>query len=61
LFFTSGFRIGRLAYFQIRKPHYEHLLSEAQNSGEVPSGKGYTDNRQPTRFVEGHWYLRGFT
>ena len=57
LFFTAGFRLGRLAYFQIRKPHFERLLSEAQDSGEIPNGEGYVDGGQPTRFA--FFWIRG--
>jgi hypothetical protein len=57
LFFTSGFRLGRLAYFQIKKPHYEHLLAEAQDSGAVPNGEGYIDSGQPARYA--FFWVRG--
>jgi len=58
-FFTDGFRIGRLAYFQIRKSHYEHLLSDAMNSGEVAAKNGYIDRSPPVRYA--FYWVRGVT
>lgn len=49
LFFTEGFRFGRLALFEIRRPRYERLLEESERSGEVPDGEGYTDDGPPVR------------
>ena len=51
LFFAGGFRLGRLTYFQIRKSHYEQLLSEAQRSGEVSREQGAIDEGPPVRYA----------
>jgi hypothetical protein len=51
LFFTSGFRLGRLALFQIRKPRYEKLLAEATSTRSVPRDAGHYEEGPPERFA----------
>jgi hypothetical protein len=59
LFFTSGFQLGRKAYFQIRKGHYEALLEKAVRTGEVPTQEGEFDEGPPPRYA--FYWQRGIT
>lgn len=59
LFFTVGFRFGRVGLFQLRKAHYETLLSDAMESGEIPRGMGHIDEGPPVRYA--FYWQRGVT
>lgn len=51
LFFTEGFRWGRVGLFTLRTSHYEELLAEARRSGSVGSGVGVQDEGPPVRYA----------
>jgi hypothetical protein len=59
LFFTSGFRLGRQGYFQLRKGHYEALLEEVVRTGEMPPHSGELDEGPPLRYA--FYWQRGVT
>ena len=46
-YFTIGFDLGRHVLFQIRKPHYEKLLAEANQTGTVVKNQGFSDTTSP--------------
>lgn len=59
LFFTEGFRLGRVGLFQLRKERYEALLREAMRTGHIPRGEGQIDEGPPIRYA--FYWQRGVT
>ena len=51
LFFTVGFRGGRLALFLLRASHYEELQEKATRTGELARDEGVIEDGPPVRYA----------
>jgi hypothetical protein len=58
LLFTSGFALGRRAYFEIRKSHYEEVLAASLRTGTIPENEGRADPSRPKQYAL--YFQRGF-
>jgi len=50
-YYSIGFDVGRHVLFELRRPHYEQLLANANRTGKVDARDGHVDAQSPGKFA----------